>query len=82
MTAFKTLFLKWDFGGRRHRHGPEPEQSGRGQHGSSSKLPYLYIGLGLLPSALWCNTWSTWPKMGKYFVAIREDEAELPPRWA
>lgn len=75
MTAFKTLFLKWDFVGGAIGMGLSLSKVGVGNMIFSSKLPYLYIGLGLLLIGIVVQYLVYRSKMGKYFVAIREDEA-------
>jgi branched-chain amino acid transport system permease protein len=75
MTAFKTLFLKWDLVGGAIGMGLSLSKVGLGNMIFDSKLPYLYIGLGLLLFGILAQYLVYRSKMGKYFVAIREDEA-------
>lgn len=75
MTALRTLFLKWDFVGGAMGMGLSLSQTALSNMIFSSKLPYLYIGLGLLLAGILVQFWVYRSKMGKYFLAIREDEA-------
>jgi branched-chain amino acid transport system permease protein len=75
MTALRTLFLKWDFVGGAIGMGLSLSQTGVSQMIFSSKLPYLYIGLALLLAGILVQYQVYRSKRGKYFLAIREDEA-------
>lgn len=75
MTALRTLFLKWDFVGGAVGMGLSLSETGWAAMIFSSKLPYLYIGLGLLLAGIVVQYAVYRSKIGKYFVAIREDEA-------
>ena len=75
MTALRTLFLKWDFVGGAIGMGLSLSETGVSRMIFSSKLPYLYIGLALLLAGILVQYRVYRSKRGKYFLAIREDEA-------
>jgi branched-chain amino acid transport system permease protein len=75
MTALRTLFLKWYFVGGAVGMGLSLSHTGLSNMIFTSKLPYLYISLALLLAGILAQFWIYRSKMGKYFLAIREDEA-------
>ena len=75
MVALKTLFLKWDFVGGAIGMGLSLSEPGFGKMIFDSKVPYLYIALGLTVIGILVQYRIYHSKMGKYFLAIREDEA-------
>jgi len=75
MVALKTLFLKWDFVGGAIGMGLSLSEPGFGKMIFDSKVPYLYIALGLTCIGILIQYRIYHSKMGKYFMAIREDEA-------
>ncbi len=74
MVALKTLFLKWDFVGGAIGMGLSLSDPGFGKMIFDSKVPYLYIALGLTVMGVLVQYRIYHSKMGKYFLAIREDE--------
>lgn len=75
MVALKTLFLKWDFVGGAVGLGLSLSEAGFKNMIFNSKLPYLYIALGLAIIGVIVQYLIYQSKIGKYFFAIREDEA-------
>lgn len=75
MVALKTLFLKWKFVGGAVGLGLSLSDTGWQNMIFNSKLPYLYIALGLAMLGLIVQYSIYNSKIGKYFFAIREDEA-------
>jgi branched-chain amino acid transport system permease protein len=75
MVAMKTLFLKWDLVGGAVGMGLSLSEPGFGKMIFDSKVPYLYIALGLTVIGVVVQYLIYQSKMGKYFMAIREDEA-------
>ncbi len=75
MVALKTLFLKWKFVGGAIGMGLSLSEPGFGKMIFDSKVPYLYIALGLTALGIIAQYAIYQSKMGKYFMAIREDEA-------
>ena len=75
MVALRTLFLKWKFVGGAVGLGLSLSKTGIQNMIFDSKLPYLYIALGLSVLGLLAQYMIFQSKMGKYFFAIREDEA-------
>lgn len=75
MVAMKTLFLKWNFVGGAVGLGLSLSQTGFKNMIFNSKLPYLYIALGLAIIGVIVQYLIYQSKIGKYFFAIREDEA-------
>ncbi|PIE80419.1 MAG: hypothetical protein CSA11_08085 [Chloroflexi bacterium] len=75
MVALKTLFLKWDLVGGAIGMGLSLSEPSFGKMIFDSKVPYLYIALGLTVLGVLVQYAIYHSKMGKYFMAIREDEA-------
>lgn len=75
MVAMKTLFLKWDFVGGAVGMGLSLSDPGFAKMIFDSKTPYLYIALSLTVMGVIVQYLIYQSKMGKYFMAIREDEA-------
>lgn len=75
MVALKTLFLKWKFVGGAIGMGLSLSEPGFSKMIFDSKAPYLYIALGLTAIGIIVQYAIYQSKMGKYFMAIREDEA-------
>jgi branched-chain amino acid transport system permease protein len=75
MVAMKTLFLKWDFVGGAVGMGLSLSDPGFAKMIFDSKIPYLYIALSLTVMGVIVQYLIYQSKMGKYFMAIREDEA-------
>lgn len=75
MVALKTLFLKWDFVGGAIGIGLRLSNPAWYKMIFDDKEPYLYIALGLTAIGLLIQYWIYRSKMGKYFMAIREDES-------
>lgn len=75
MVAMKTLFLKWDLVGGAVGMGLSLSDPGFSKMIFDSKVPYLYIALGLTAMGVVVQYLIYQSKMGKYFMAIREDEA-------
>ncbi len=75
MVALKTVFLKWKFVGGAVGLGLSLTNTGWQNMIFNSKLPYLYIALGLAVLGLIVQYAIFNSKIGKYFFAIREDEA-------
>ncbi|KAA3660267.1 MAG: branched-chain amino acid ABC transporter permease [Chloroflexi bacterium] len=74
MVALKTLFLKWKFVGAAVGIGLSLSDPSFGKMIFDSKVPYLYIALGLTVMGILVQYRIYHSKMGKYFLAIREDE--------
>jgi branched-chain amino acid transport system permease protein len=75
MVALKTLFLKWNFVGGAVGMGLKLSSPGLARMIFKAKEPYLYIALGLLIIGVIVQFLIYRSKTGKYFFAIREDEA-------
>ncbi len=74
MVTLKTLFLKWDFVGGAIGMGLSLSNPSLDKMIFANKEPYLYIAIGLLTIGVLVQFWIYRSKMGKYFMAIREDE--------
>jgi branched-chain amino acid transport system permease protein len=74
MVALKALFLKWKLVGGAVGMWIRLTDPSFGKMIFANKPPYLYIALGLLVIFLIIQYRIYRSKMGKYFVAIREDE--------
>lgn len=75
MVALRTLFLKWDLvGGAVGMWIQNLSNPSLSRMIFQNKEPYLYIVLVLAVLALFIQYRTYHSKMGKYFVAIREDE--------
>ncbi len=75
LVAMRTLFLKWEFVGGAVGMYLRLETPSVAKMIFASKLPYLYISLILLAAGVIIQYLIYRSKMGKYFIAIREDEA-------
>lgn len=75
MVAMKTLFLKWDFVGGAVGMGLSLSNPSFEKMIFATKEPYLYIALALTTAGVILQYLIYQSKMGKYFLAIREDEA-------
>jgi branched-chain amino acid transport system permease protein len=75
MVALRTLFLKWGFVGGAVGMGLSLSNPGFEKMIFVSKIPYLYIALSLAVLGIVIQYLIYRSKMGKYFMAIREDEA-------
>jgi branched-chain amino acid transport system permease protein len=75
VTAMKAVFLKWDFVGGAMGIGVSLQDPSISKMIFTTKEPYLYIGLILLLIGLVLQFLIYRSKMGKYFLAIREDDA-------
>ncbi|WP_119066585.1 branched-chain amino acid ABC transporter permease [Aggregatilinea lenta] len=75
MVAMKTFFLKWEYVGGAVGMGLSLRDAGFSKMIFSSKEPYLYIILVLTTIGVLVQYFIYQSKMGKYFIAIREDEA-------
>lgn len=75
MTALRAIFLKWDFVGGSVGMWVRLENPSFSRMVFANKGPYLYIALGLLIIYLLIQYLLYSSKTGKYFIAIREDEA-------
>lgn len=75
MVALKTLFLKWDFVGGAVGIGLSLSEPSWQKMIFDDKEPYLYIALALAVLGLLVQYQIYRSKMGKYFMAIREDES-------
>jgi branched-chain amino acid transport system permease protein len=75
MVALKTLFLKWDFVGGAIGMGLSLRDPSWSKMIFDSKEPYLYIALALAAFGIVIQYIVYRSKMGKYFIAIREDES-------
>ena len=75
LVALRTLFLKWEFVGGAVGMYLRLAQPSAAKMIFNTKAPYLYIVLGLLVLGIVIQYLIYKSKMGKYFLAIREDEA-------
>jgi branched-chain amino acid transport system permease protein len=75
MVALKTLFLKWDFVGGAIGMGLRLNIRSWDRMIFANKEPYLYIALALALIGLFVQYRIYRSKIGKYFIAIREDES-------
>jgi branched-chain amino acid transport system permease protein len=75
MVALRTLFLKWDFVGGAVGIGLSLSDPSWEKMIFDSKVPYLYIALALTVGGVLVQYRIYHSKMGRYFLAIREDEA-------
>jgi branched-chain amino acid transport system permease protein len=75
MVALRTLFLKWDFVGGAIGMGLSLSDATWQRMIFKDKEPYLYIALVLAVLGVIIQYFIYRSKMGKYFIAIREDEA-------
>lgn len=75
MVAMKTFFLKWEFVGGAVGMGLSLREAGFSKMIFTTKEPYLYIILVLTTIGVLVQYFIYQSKMGKYFIAIREDEA-------
>lgn len=75
MVALRTLFLKWDFVGGAAGIGLSLSNPSFEKMIFANKEPYLYIALALTTAGVILQYIIYQSKMGKYFLAIREDEA-------
>lgn len=75
MVAMKTLFLKWDLVGGAVGMGLSLSNPSFEKMIFATKEPYLYIALGLTTAGVIVQYLIYQSKMGKYFLAMREDEA-------
>jgi branched-chain amino acid transport system permease protein len=73
MVALRTVFLKWDLVGGSVGMGLRLNNPSFDKLIFADKEPYLYIALALLLIGITVQYWIYRSKMGKYFVAIRED---------
>ena len=74
LVALRTLFLKWDFVGGAIGMWFRLNDPSFDKMIFETKEPYLYIALGLVVIGLLVQYRIYRSKMGKYFMAIREDE--------
>jgi len=74
MVAFRTLFRKWDFVGGAVGMWFRLENPSFAKMIFPSKIPYLYIGLALVILGLIVQYAIYKSKLGKYLLAIRDDE--------
>ena len=74
MVALRTLFLKWDFVGGAVGMWVSLSNPSWDRMVFATKEPYLYISLGLVVIGLMIEYRIYRSKMGKYFLAIREDD--------
>lgn len=74
MVALKTIFLKWDFVGGAVGMWVRLNDPSWDKMIFYGKEPYLYIALGLTVIGVIVQYRIYNSKMGKYFMAIREDE--------
>ena len=75
MVGLRTLFLKWDFVGGAPGIVLRLVNPSLGKMIFVDKAPYLYIALGLGVMGILVQYYIYRSKIGKYFLAIREDEA-------
>ncbi|HEY3313601.1 MAG TPA: branched-chain amino acid ABC transporter permease [Anaerolineales bacterium] len=75
MVAMKTLFLKWDFVGGALGMGLSLRDPSLVRMIFPDKAPYLYIALALALMGVIIQYVIYRSKMGKYFMAIREEES-------
>jgi len=74
MVALRTLFLKWDYVGGAVGMWFSLTDPSLDKMIFATKAPYLYIALGLVVIGLLIQYAIYRSKMGKYFLAIREDD--------
>ena len=74
MVALRTLFLKWDYVGGAVGMWFRLTDPSFEKMIFEDKAPYLYIGLGMVTIGLLIQYRIYRSKMGKYFLAIREDD--------
>ncbi len=74
MVALRTLFLKWDYVGGAVGMWFSLTDPSFDKMIFATKAPYLYIALGLVVIGLLVQYRIYRSKMGKYFLAIREDD--------
>jgi branched-chain amino acid transport system permease protein len=74
MVALRTLFLKWDYVGGAVGMWFRLTEPSFDKMIFANKPPYLYIGLGMVTVGLVIQYRIDRSKMGKYFLAIREDD--------
>ena len=74
MVAMRAIFLKWDFVGGAVGMGLSLSDPGWEKMIFTNKEPYLYIILAMTVLAVILQYLIYKSKMGKYFMAIREDE--------
>lgn len=74
MVALRTLFLKWEFVGGAIGMGLSLSNPSWDKMIFDTKEPYLYIALALTVMGVLIQYRIYRSKMGKYFMAIREDE--------
>jgi branched-chain amino acid transport system permease protein len=74
MVTLKTIFLKWDFVGGAVGMWIRLSEPSWGRMIFQDKHPYLYIATGLLIIGVLVQYQIYKSKMGKFFIAIREDE--------
>ena len=75
MVALRTLFLKWEFVGGALGIGLRLSNPSWLKMIFDNKEPYLYISLALATLGMILQYLIYRSKMGKYFIAIREDES-------
>ncbi len=75
MVTMKTIFLKWDFVGGAIGMGLRLSNPTWQKMIFRAKEPYLYIALALAVIGVIIQYLIYRSKMGKYFMAIREDES-------
>jgi branched-chain amino acid transport system permease protein len=75
MVGLRTLFLKWDFVGGAPGIVLKLSNPTFGKMIFVDKAPYLYIALALATMGVLVQYYIYRSKIGKYFLAIREDEA-------
>jgi branched-chain amino acid transport system permease protein len=75
MVAMRAIFLKWDFVGGAAGMGLSLSDPSWEKMIFATKEPYLYIILGMTVIGVMVQYRIYNSKMGKYFLAIREDEA-------
>jgi branched-chain amino acid transport system permease protein len=74
MVALRTLFKKWDYVGGAVGMWFRLENPSFGKMIFASKVPYLYIALGIVLLGLIFQYFIYKSKVGKYLLAIRDDE--------
>ncbi|MGB7095351.1 MAG: branched-chain amino acid ABC transporter permease [Anaerolineales bacterium] len=74
MVALRTIFLKWDYVGGAVGMWFSLTDPSFDKMIFATKAPYLYIALGLVVIGLLIQYAIYRSKMGKYFLAIREDD--------
>lgn len=75
MVAMRAIFLKWDLVGGAMGMGLSLSEPSWEKMIFANKEPYLYIVLGITVIGVILQYRIYKSKMGKYFMAIREDEA-------